>query len=171
MGVMSDGLDRLRIRTRSPQGAFGIDFSVAGGLRVDVGPNGFAGHDDGSLARELTAGLSRTKSGTKQALATLRDKAGVRRPEPGEPESRWRRRRRELAEAAATVETTESSPRGIVTVHAKGTGDLTVEIQRGALRRYHDDQLLAEINAVLATVRRRHAVSMADRRHIVRKGR
>lgn len=170
MGVMHDGLNRMRVRTQSPQGAFGIDFSVADGLRVEVGPKGFAGHDDDSLARDLTAGLGRTRAGTRKALATLRDKAGIRPPAPDEPETRWRRRRRELTEATATVETTGASPRGIVTVRFKGSGDITVEIQRGALRRFHDEQLLAEINTVLATVRRRHAVAMADTRHLVRKG-
>ena len=156
-------LKRIRVQVRSPDRSVTGSYSHQDGVTIRIDPDALPGHDETSLAAQLSAALNSIHDGYREAIDTVRRRrAGD--DAPAVQKARKDERRRRNFEAVSAVSARGVSPQGFVTVGIQGSGEHRVRLRPRTLdsQRLGVDALDAEINTA---VRRARSDMVARLRH------
>lgn len=144
MGELAGRLGRINVTSRSPGRAVVVWLTPEGALEARIEPGGADGHTEKSFATEVEAAVSGALRGYGEASRRVFTDlhGGTKRP-PAD--------RGTVATAGrlAAVRVTGASPQNLVIVSRTGSGEVSVRICPGTLRRLRDGQLETHVNTAL----------------------
>lgn len=159
----------MQVITASPSGALACKYTIQGGHRLHIGPEGVQGHSVESLEAEAIALVRQVRAEYSKNLLRIKEErpgASPTKADPPQtaPAEKWLRNEwlRLYRDSLDELEVTESGPAEVAEVWFGGRGDVDVRLRpdcvdygNDAIRRALDD-LTTALNAATDELWRRH---------------